>query len=364
MIGKMLRRDTPEQPAKYASRNGSATCVGGSFPMNLPVPELIERFREVMNLRPELREKVLHIPVRLTDMDRDLSEAEWGLVAQRFVEAHGLTDCPWMAWTHPEGRHGEDHLHIVALNVDFTGTRIDLGQNFKTNKRVATALEKELNLWRAPRVKGGKVLPPLVSGAPGSLPAPGIPIPESPGKYVEIKKRVEAAIRPGMTLVEFRDELAEHQVELDILWKKDGVGIRGLGYSHAGTYGLASAVGRSLSLSALNGQGVTYVPARDLARLAPPPPALVVAATPPPAALPTVSEAPVPVPVPAPPPIPILAHQPPSRTYEVPRVHQPNPQQTFFRRAQQVALGLWGRVFGDHRLTPVAIPVPGRRSLP
>ena len=345
MITKQIRQPDPAKAVRYASRKGTAKCVGGSYPMDLGVSELVQRYRETMELRPELKDKVIHTPVRLTDMDRTLTEVEWGFIAQEIVNAHGLESTPWMAWIHPEGRKGEAHLHIIGLNVTFDGTRIDLLDNYRTNQTVAVKLEKELRLWRAPRVKGDVVLPPEGLEAPLPL--------VTPGKFARVQHLVREIVTPGMTLPELKHRLAEQQVELVPSFAKDGLTISGLGFRWDGTFEIASKVDRTFSLKGLQKHhGISFDPARDLAHLVPPPVAL--------AAPTTVHSIPE-----------FLEHQAPatpltenSPNYEVHRVAQaPLPlHETFLQRARSFALALWNRI----RITtaPELLLRPGHLRLP
>ncbi|MFI6862340.1 mobilization protein [Streptomyces sp. NPDC050421] len=67
---------------------------------------------------------VWHCPVRAAPEDRDLSDAEWGEIAQRIVHAAGIAPdsddlaCRWIAV-----RHAADHIHILATTVREDGRR-------------------------------------------------------------------------------------------------------------------------------------------------------------------------------------------------------------------------------------------------
>ncbi|MFI7101935.1 relaxase/mobilization nuclease domain-containing protein [Streptomyces sp. NPDC050161] len=67
---------------------------------------------------------VWHCPVRAAPEDRYLSDAEWGEIAQRIVQAAGIDPagddlaCRWIAV-----RHADDHIHILATTVREDGRR-------------------------------------------------------------------------------------------------------------------------------------------------------------------------------------------------------------------------------------------------
>lgn len=67
---------------------------------------------------------VWHCPIRAAPEDRHLSDAEWGEIAQRIVQAAGISPdgddlaCRWIAV-----RHADDHIHILATTVREDGRR-------------------------------------------------------------------------------------------------------------------------------------------------------------------------------------------------------------------------------------------------
>ncbi|MER6332674.1 relaxase/mobilization nuclease domain-containing protein [Streptomyces sp. NPDC001034] len=72
----------------------------------------------------KVTDHVWHCPVRAAPEDRHLSDAEWGEIAQRIVEAAGIAPpgddlgCRWIAV-----RHADDHIHILATTVREDGHR-------------------------------------------------------------------------------------------------------------------------------------------------------------------------------------------------------------------------------------------------
>ncbi|MFF1570352.1 relaxase/mobilization nuclease domain-containing protein [Streptomyces sp. NPDC058293] len=72
----------------------------------------------------KVTDHVWHCPVRAAPEDRHLSDAEWGEIAQRIVEAAGIAPpgddlaCRWIA-----ARHADDHIHILATTVREDGRR-------------------------------------------------------------------------------------------------------------------------------------------------------------------------------------------------------------------------------------------------
>ncbi|WP_043265440.1 relaxase/mobilization nuclease domain-containing protein [Streptomyces sp. CT34] len=96
---------------------------------NATLTELARHLDEPVSLRnsefgKKITDHVWHCPVRAAPEDRYLSDAEWGEIAQRIVEAAGVAPagddlaCRWIAV-----RHADDHIHILATTVREDGRR-------------------------------------------------------------------------------------------------------------------------------------------------------------------------------------------------------------------------------------------------
>ncbi|AYN40841.1 mobilization protein [Streptomyces dangxiongensis] len=96
---------------------------------NATLTELARYLDEPVRLRngefgKQVTDHVWHCPVRAAPEDRYLSDAEWGEIAQRIVEAAGIAPtgddlgCRWIAV-----RHADDHIHILATTVREDGRR-------------------------------------------------------------------------------------------------------------------------------------------------------------------------------------------------------------------------------------------------
>ncbi|MFD5453992.1 relaxase/mobilization nuclease domain-containing protein [Streptomyces olivaceus] len=96
---------------------------------NATLTELAGYLDEPVRLRngefgKPVTDHVWHCPVRAAPEDRYLSDAEWGEIAQRIVQAAGIARagddlaCRWIAV-----RHADDHIHILATTVREDGRR-------------------------------------------------------------------------------------------------------------------------------------------------------------------------------------------------------------------------------------------------
>ncbi|MER5849332.1 mobilization protein [Streptomyces sp. NPDC002012] len=96
---------------------------------NATLTQLARHLDEPVRLRNtefgrKITDHVWHCPVRAAPEDRQLSDSEWGDIAQRIVEAAGIAPagddlgCRWVAV-----RHADDHIHILATTVREDGRR-------------------------------------------------------------------------------------------------------------------------------------------------------------------------------------------------------------------------------------------------
>ncbi|MFG2739187.1 relaxase/mobilization nuclease domain-containing protein [Streptomyces chartreusis] len=97
----------------------------------------------------KVTDHVWHCPVRAAPEDRYLSDAEWGEIAQRIVEAAGIAPpgdelaCRWIAV-----RHADDHIHILATTVREDGRRPKLHDSGLRVGDACREIEKDYGLRR------------------------------------------------------------------------------------------------------------------------------------------------------------------------------------------------------------------------
>ncbi|MBT2422868.1 mobilization protein [Streptomyces sp. ISL-22] len=124
---------------------------------NATLTELARDLDEPVRLRnSEFGQKVTnhvwHCPVRAAPEDRCLSDAEWGEIAQRIVEAAGIAPtgddlaCRWIAV-----RHADDHIHILATTVREDGRRPKLHDSGLRVGDACREIEKDYGLRRLKR---------------------------------------------------------------------------------------------------------------------------------------------------------------------------------------------------------------------
>ncbi|MFF7385831.1 relaxase/mobilization nuclease domain-containing protein [Streptomyces griseoluteus] len=121
---------------------------------NATLTELARHLDEPVRLRnsefgKKVTDHVWHCPVRAAPEDRRLSDAEWGEIAQRIVEAAGIAPagddlaCRWIAV-----RHADDHIHILATTVREDGRRPKLHDSGIRVGDACRQIEKDYGLRR------------------------------------------------------------------------------------------------------------------------------------------------------------------------------------------------------------------------
>lgn len=105
--------------------------------------------RDFCNCMPEnvrTRNTVIHISLNPHPDDR-LTDMEMANIAQAYMERLGYGNQPYVIVKHEDiNRH---HVHIVSVNVDEKGKRIDKDFLFRRSERIRKELEKEFNLHPA-----------------------------------------------------------------------------------------------------------------------------------------------------------------------------------------------------------------------
>ncbi|MBV9025969.1 MAG: mobilization protein [Streptomycetaceae bacterium] len=122
-------------------RNENATLTALARHLDEPV-----KLRNSEQGKP-LTDHVWHCPVRAAPEDRYLSDADWGEIAERIVQATGIAPegddlaCRWIAV-----RHADDHIHILATTVREDGRRPKLHDSGKRAGTECRQIEKDYGL--------------------------------------------------------------------------------------------------------------------------------------------------------------------------------------------------------------------------
>lgn len=105
-------------------------------------------FKRYMPENVRTRNKVIHISLNPHPDDR-LTDMEMEQLAREYLEKLGYGDQPYLIFKHEDiNRH---HLHIVSVNVDEHGRRLNKDFIHRRSKRITTELEKKYGLYPADR---------------------------------------------------------------------------------------------------------------------------------------------------------------------------------------------------------------------
>ena len=89
---------------------------------------------------------VLHISINPHPDDK-LTDEQMSEIAQEYMDKMGYGDQPYLVYKHEDlDRH---HLHIVSVNVDESGKKLDSNYDYKRSKNITRELEKKYNLLPA-----------------------------------------------------------------------------------------------------------------------------------------------------------------------------------------------------------------------
>ncbi|WP_455667459.1 conjugal transfer protein MobB [Phocaeicola sp.] len=113
-------------------------------------------FRSRMPAHVRTRNTVIHISLNPHPDDR-LTDVELENLAREYMEKLGYGNQPYMIYKHEDiSRH---HLHIVSLNVDEKGKRLNKDYLFRRSKRITREMEQRYGLHTAERTRRNKLEP-------------------------------------------------------------------------------------------------------------------------------------------------------------------------------------------------------------
>ena len=105
-------------------------------------------FKRFMPEQVRTRNKVIHISLNPHPDDR-LTDTELEQLAREYLDRLGYGDQPYLVFKHEDiSRH---HLHIVSVNVDENGRRLNRDFIHRRSKRITSELEKKYGLHPADR---------------------------------------------------------------------------------------------------------------------------------------------------------------------------------------------------------------------
>lgn len=116
----------------------------------IDIGRIAENFREFMPMMGRTKKPVLHISLNPHPDDK-LTDQDFEILAREYLEKLGFGEQPFIIYKHEDiDRH---HIHIVTVNVNEQGKRLNQDFLFRRSKKITTELEEKYNLHKAQREK-------------------------------------------------------------------------------------------------------------------------------------------------------------------------------------------------------------------
>ena len=117
---------------------------------HIDIARMVENFNLFMPKTGRTKKPVLHISLNPHPDDR-LTEQQYEILAREYLDKLGFGEQPYIIYKHMDiDRH---HIHIVTVNVNEQGKRLNQDFLFRRSKRITTDLEEKYNLHKAQREK-------------------------------------------------------------------------------------------------------------------------------------------------------------------------------------------------------------------
>lgn len=114
------------------------------------IGQMAENFRLLMPKMGKTKKPVLHISLNPHPDDR-LSDQDFEILAREYLDKLGFGEQPYVIYKHEDiDRH---HIHIVTVNVNEEGKRLNQDFLYRRSKKITTELEEKYNLHKAQREK-------------------------------------------------------------------------------------------------------------------------------------------------------------------------------------------------------------------
>lgn len=112
------------------------------------ISEMVEDFKNYMPKTGRTKKPVLHISLN-PHPDDVLSDSDLANIAREYLDKLGFGEQPYIIYKHTDiERH---HIHIVTVNVDEQGKRLNMDFIHRRSKKATTEIEEKYNLHKAER---------------------------------------------------------------------------------------------------------------------------------------------------------------------------------------------------------------------
>lgn len=117
---------------------------------HIDIARMVENFNLFMPKMGRTKKPVLHISLNPHPDDK-LTEQQYEILAREYLDKLGFGEQPYIIYKHMDiDRH---HIHIVTVNVNEQGKRLNQDFLFRRSKKITTEMEEKYNLHKAQREK-------------------------------------------------------------------------------------------------------------------------------------------------------------------------------------------------------------------
>lgn len=117
---------------------------------HIDIARMVENFNLFMPKMGRTKKPVLHISLNPHPDDK-LTEQQYEILAREYLDKLGFGKQPYIIYKHMD--IDQHHIHIVTVNVNEQGKRLNQDFLFRRSKKITTELEEKYNLHKAQREK-------------------------------------------------------------------------------------------------------------------------------------------------------------------------------------------------------------------
>lgn len=117
---------------------------------DIKIGAMVDNFKAFMPKMGKTKKPVLHISLNPHPDDK-LTDQDFEILAREYLDKLSFGEQPYIIYKHEDiDRH---HIHIVTVNVNEQGKRLDQSFLFRRSKKITTELEEKYGLHKAQREK-------------------------------------------------------------------------------------------------------------------------------------------------------------------------------------------------------------------
>lgn len=150
-IGSSLYGALSYNGEKINKEEGRVLCTNKIYVPpdgKIGISEMVENFKNYMPKTGRTKKPVLHISLN-PHPDDVLSDSDLTNIAREYLDKLGFGEQPYIVYKHTDiDRH---HIHIVTVNVDEQGKRLNMDFIHRRSKKATTEIEEKYNLRKAER---------------------------------------------------------------------------------------------------------------------------------------------------------------------------------------------------------------------